>query len=69
MAALARSYRAALDFAAPDENGALFPADERFRAELLPRGLDAVLSEASRLDEREIADAAVVAAVRAVGGP
>lgn len=65
MAAIARSYRAALDFAAPDENGALFPADERFRAELLPRGLDAILAEASRLDGREAADAAVMAAVRA----
>ena len=30
--AVAKVYRAALDFAAPAENGALFPADEEFRS-------------------------------------
>ena len=62
---IAAAYRAALSFAAPDETGRLFPDDERFRREALPRGLAAVLREVSGLDGAAPADAAVIAAVAA----
>ncbi len=64
---IAAAYRAALRFAAPDEEGRLWEADGRFRAETLPRGLDAVLREVSRLDPADSLDATVIAAVRAAG--
>ena len=62
--AIAAAYRAGLRFSAPDEDGRIFEADVRFRAEVLPRGMVAVLRETSRLDPADPTDAAVIAAVR-----
>jgi len=61
--AIAAVYQAALGFAAPDESGALFPDDARFRAEALPAGTVGVLKSVSRLDPAAGADAAVIRAV------
>ncbi|MDR1419542.1 MAG: mannitol-1-phosphate 5-dehydrogenase [Treponema sp.] len=61
----AEVYRAALSFAARDESGQLFPADEDFRRELLPRGTEAVLREISALDPAVRTDRAVMEAVLA----
>jgi hypothetical protein len=47
---IAAVYAAALDFAAPDEQGALFPEDNRFRSELLPLGIEEILRQVSQLD-------------------
>ncbi len=63
--AVAAACRAALDFAATDEQGALFPEDARFRAEALPRGLATVLREVSGLDAADPVDAAALAAISA----
>ncbi|MDR0599985.1 MAG: mannitol-1-phosphate 5-dehydrogenase [Treponema sp.] len=61
--AVARVYRAALDFACPGEDGALFPPDARFRealgGELTGTALDRVLREVSGLTGAAGADAAV----------
>lgn len=43
-------YRSALEFKAPDENGALFPGDEEFQRELRRRGIDYALQEVSGLE-------------------
>jgi mannitol-1-phosphate 5-dehydrogenase len=61
--AAAEVYRAALEFAAPDEQGRLFPEDERFRAEILPLGRGAILKTVSALDPAIPADSSVIAAV------
>ncbi len=61
--AIAEVYRAALSFAAPDESGALFPDDARFRSEQLPLGTAALLKSVSRLDPDVPADARVVEGV------
>jgi mannitol-1-phosphate 5-dehydrogenase len=58
--AIAAVYRAALGFAAPDESGALFPDDARFRAEVLPAGTAAALRSASHLDPADPVDGRVV---------
>jgi mannitol-1-phosphate 5-dehydrogenase len=50
---IAGVYRAALSFAAGDEAGRPFPADDLFRRETLPRGLEAVLREVSGLGSRD----------------
>ena len=55
--AIAEAYRAALDFAAPDEKGALFPGDARFREAMLSRGIETALQDVSGLDRER--DAAV----------
>jgi mannitol-1-phosphate 5-dehydrogenase len=55
--AVAEVYRAALDFAAPGEKGALFPGDAQFREEILSRGIETALREVSGLDRER--DAAV----------
>ncbi|MDR2019660.1 MAG: mannitol-1-phosphate 5-dehydrogenase [Treponema sp.] len=55
--AVAEVYRAALDFAAPDEKGALFPGDARFREAVRSRGVETALQEVSGLDRER--DAAV----------
>ncbi len=62
---IAAAYRAALAFAAPDEKGLLFPEDERFRREALPRGLEAALRDVSGLNAADPTDAAVIAGVTA----
>ncbi|OHE62954.1 MAG: mannitol-1-phosphate 5-dehydrogenase [Treponema sp. GWB1_62_6] len=61
--AVAEVYRAALEFAAPDENGRLFPDDERFRRDELPKGTEAILRGVSMLDPAESADARAISAV------
>lgn len=65
----AEVYRAALSFAARDEAGQLFPADEDFRQNTLPRGTEAVLREISALDPAVRTDRAVMEAVLAGGEP
>jgi mannitol-1-phosphate 5-dehydrogenase len=55
--AIAEVYRAALDFAAPDEQGVLFPGDAQFREAVLSRGIETVLQDVSGLDQER--DAAV----------
>lgn len=57
---IAEVYRRALDFAAPDGTGALFPEDERFRRDILPAGVASVLRDLSRLDEADPADRSVI---------
>jgi mannitol-1-phosphate 5-dehydrogenase len=61
--AIAAAYHAAIEFAAPDENGKLFPDDERFRAEEKPKGLGHVLRNISHLDSLDPVDARVIAAL------
>jgi len=61
--AVAEAYRAALDFAAPDENGRLFPDDERFRRDELPKGTEAILRGVSMMDPAASADARAMRAV------
>jgi mannitol-1-phosphate 5-dehydrogenase len=63
---IAAAYRAALGFSARDENGRLFGEDARFRAELLPKGIEEVLRSASHLDPQNPTDAVVIDAIRAV---
>lgn len=62
---IAAAYRSALNFAAADENGRLFAEDARFRAELLPAGIEAALREASHLDPNDPTDLLVMKAVLA----
>jgi mannitol-1-phosphate 5-dehydrogenase len=57
---IAQVYRAALEFAAPDEKGRLFPEDARFRSELLPRGRETLLKTVSGLDPADPADKRVM---------
>jgi mannitol-1-phosphate 5-dehydrogenase len=61
--AIAAAYHASIEFAAPDENGKLFPDDERFRAEEKPKGLGHVLRNISRLDPLDPVDVRVIAAL------
>lgn len=58
---IAEVYRSALNFAATDEAGRLYPQDEVFRQSLLPRGIEAVLREASHLDPTDAIDRMVMA--------
>jgi len=58
--AIAVAYRAAIDFAAPDENGRLFPDDERFRTEERPKGMGHILRNISHLDPSDAVDARVM---------
>jgi hypothetical protein len=70
--AIAEVYRAALEFAAPGEDGGLFPADARFREEYAlgatQAGLDAtvvaVATEVSGLKPEDATDALVLAALQ-----
>jgi hypothetical protein len=57
---IAAVYAAALDFAAPDEQGTLFPEDLRFRSELLPLGIEGILQQVSRLDKNKEFDKQVI---------
>jgi len=61
--AIAAAYRAAIEFAAPDENGKLFPDDERFRAEERPKGLGHILRNISHLDPSDTVDERVIASL------
>jgi mannitol-1-phosphate 5-dehydrogenase len=73
--AIAEAYRAALDFAAPGEDGAPFPADLRFRTEygisgaLTDEALSAILAKASGLNRDAPRDSAIVGAVMGLRGP
>ncbi|MDR2029457.1 MAG: mannitol-1-phosphate 5-dehydrogenase, partial [Treponema sp.] len=60
---IAAVYAAALDFAAPDEQGALFPEDLRFRSELLPLGIEGILQKVSQLDKNKEFDRRVIEAL------
>jgi mannitol-1-phosphate 5-dehydrogenase len=60
---IAAVYAAALDFAAPDEQGALFPEDLRFRSELLPLGIEEILRQVSQLDTKNEFDKKVAEAL------
>jgi mannitol-1-phosphate 5-dehydrogenase len=60
---IAAVYAAALDFAAPDEQGALYPADLRFRQELLPLGIEEILRRVSQLDSNAESDKPVIEAL------
>ena len=56
---IAKVYRAALDFAAPAENGRLFPADEEFRKEYISGSLELntlkkIMREVSGLEPDDI---------------
>ncbi|GHU15686.1 mannitol-1-phosphate 5-dehydrogenase [Spirochaetia bacterium] len=51
---IAAVYKAALNFAATDEKGTLFPADAQFRKESMP--LDEVLQKVSALDKNNTLD-------------
>jgi mannitol-1-phosphate 5-dehydrogenase len=67
--AIAEVYRAALDFAASGEDGALFPPDARFREKYVqphagPGGLSAVIHEVSGLSEDKETDSPVIAALK-----
>ena len=72
--AIAEVYRAALDFACPDENGALFPADAEFRkkyaldkkaaAGALSIPVVAIIKEVSGLDPNDEIDAVVIGALK-----
>lgn len=66
MDAITQVYGAALDFAAPDESGLLYRDDEHFRAHILPRGLDAILTEVSGLRSDDSTDMVVIAAIKAI---
>jgi mannitol-1-phosphate 5-dehydrogenase len=57
---IAGVYRAALSFAAGDETGRLFPADDIFRRDVLPRGTETVLREISGLDPQNPGDRAIL---------
>ncbi|MDR2110267.1 MAG: mannitol-1-phosphate 5-dehydrogenase [Spirochaetaceae bacterium] len=57
---IADAYGAALDFAAPGEGGQIFPEDRRFREEILPRGIPALLREVSGLDPASETDRKVM---------
>jgi mannitol-1-phosphate 5-dehydrogenase len=57
---IAAVYAAALDFAAPDGQGALYPEDSRFRRELLPLGMEEILRRVSQLDKDAEPDKAVI---------
>jgi hypothetical protein len=71
--AVAEAYRAALDFACPDENGALFPADAEFRKKYAlpypPEGCShggmfpSILTEVSGLDRNDPVDSLVYSVV------
>lgn len=63
LGAIASAYRAALSFAAVDEAGKLFPGDERFRSEILPRGTEASLRDVSGLDPSDSVDKTVMDAI------
>lgn len=66
--AIARVYRAAVDFRATDDSGARFPADEGVTALAEHDGLDAVVTDISGLEPDRRPDTAVVAAIREAGG-
>jgi mannitol-1-phosphate 5-dehydrogenase len=57
---IAAVYAAALDFAAPGEQGDLFPEDLRFRSELLPLGIEGILRQVSQLDTNKEFDKRVI---------
>jgi len=59
------AYLAALEFASEGADGELFPADSRFRAEVLPRGLSAILRDISGLHAEVPAERSVAAAIEA----
>ncbi len=63
--AIASALRAALSFRAPDEGGALFPADREFAERSEPLGVAGVLREVCRLDPESPLDARVIAGVLA----
>ena len=71
---IAKVYRAALDFAAPAEDSALFPADKEFKnkfclnsceqnAGCAPKQIDRILREVSGLDDSNPEDALVIGEV------
>jgi mannitol-1-phosphate 5-dehydrogenase len=61
---IAAVYAAALDFAAPDEKGTLFPEDSRFRSDLLPLGIEEILRQVSLLDASNEVDKKVFEVLR-----
>jgi mannitol-1-phosphate 5-dehydrogenase len=68
---IAEAVKAAFRFAAPDENGAPYPGDARFRQEyfpagLSPQGIERVLRELCGLDKNK--DKAVYEALARLGG-
>ena len=62
---IAEAYGAALGFAAPGEGGRIFPEDRRFREEILPRGIPALLRDVSGLDPASETDRKVMEALSA----
>jgi mannitol-1-phosphate 5-dehydrogenase len=60
---IAAVYTAALNFAAPDEQGTVFPEDLRFRSELLRLGPEEILRQVSQLDTRNKFDKKVAEAL------
>jgi mannitol-1-phosphate 5-dehydrogenase len=63
--AIVKAYLAGLNFAAPDENGAIFGEDARFRSNMLVRGTETVLYQVSGLDKQNPIDQQVIGAVLA----
>jgi len=61
---IAQVYRSALHFAATDETGHMYPPDEEFRKNLLPRGIEAILRKASHLDPADSMDRMVMEKLR-----
>ncbi|MEI6501197.1 MAG: hypothetical protein WCP21_09255, partial [Armatimonadota bacterium] len=55
---------AGLHFRAPDEHGQLFPADEQFLDEVVPKGLDVVLRGVCGLDASQPLDAQAIGLIK-----
>jgi len=62
-ASIAKAFKAALNFAAPDESGALFKDDERFRKEELPKNREDLLRDVAGLDPKDPIDMKVIEAL------